>query len=99
MTPSADKRLRRVLTLVVCAAVLVLACQVAAHWHNSDHNDSQCQMCHLSHTTSFLLGAVAQLPQPAVVTASTSRQPAERHQKQYLSQGDSRAPPVYLLSA
>jgi hypothetical protein len=99
MTHKADKRLRRLLTFVLCAAVLVLACQVAAHWHASDHNESQCQMCHLSHTTTFLIAPGAQLPLPVILPARAFRQAAQLYTKQYLAHGASRAPPASFISA
>jgi hypothetical protein len=84
----------RILAIVVCVAVFALTCQVVAHWHGSDYKDPHCQICHLSHATTFVLAAAALLQRPVALAPVTATLPFSPHQKLFASQGFSRAPPV-----
>lgn len=73
--------------------VLAFAFVAVAHWHNGGHEEQQCRLCHIVHTTAIDLSHGAVLAAPVVVQRAVAATLIDPQLELVSHQIASRAPP------
>lgn len=63
---------RRILAILLAAAVVCFAFQAAGHWHSNSYEDEHCRVCHFAHAAVVDLSQSAALVVPTAVQRLTA---------------------------